>query len=116
MYDVAIIGAGISGCLIAHRLSKYNLKVAVFEKDNDVAEGASGANSAIIHSGHDPLDNTLKARFNVEGNRMYESLCDEIGAAFKRIGALVVAVSEKEAEALDILYNRARSRDRMRNA
>lgn len=111
MYDVAIIGAGISGCLIAHRLSKYNLKVAVFEKDNDVAEGASGANSAIIHSGHDPLDNTLKARFNVEGNRMYEALCNEIGAAFKRIGALVVAVSEKEAEALDILYNRARSRD-----
>ena len=58
MYDVTIIGAGIVGSLIAHNLSKFNLEVLVLEKENDVAEGATGANSAMVHSGHDPKPQT----------------------------------------------------------
>ena len=70
MYDITIIGAGITGSLIAHGLSKYDLKVLVLEKENDVAEGATGANSAMVHSGHDPKPGTLKCKYNLLGNRM----------------------------------------------
>ena len=67
MYDVLIIGAGVIGASIARELSKYQLKVIVLEKENDVCEGTSCANSAIIHSGYDPVPGTLKAKLNVEG-------------------------------------------------
>ena len=56
--DITIIGAGITGSLIAHALSKFDLRVLVLEKENDVAEGATGANSAMVHSGHDPKPDT----------------------------------------------------------
>lgn len=111
MYDVAIIGAGISGSLIAHELSKYDLKIAVFEKEADMAQGASGANSAIVHSGHDPIDRTLKAKFNVLGNRMFKGLCEELQVAYKEIGAFVCATNKQEEETLMTLYERAKSRD-----
>ena len=74
MYDVIIIGAGITGTLIARELSKYNLSVGVLEKCNDVGNATTNANSAIIHSGYDPVPGTLKAKFNVLGNPMYDQL------------------------------------------
>ena len=61
MYDVIIIGAGITGTLIARQLSCYDLRVAVVERCSDVADGATMANSAIVHTGYDPEDGTLKA-------------------------------------------------------
>ncbi len=111
MFDVIIIGAGIVGCFVARDLSKYNLNVLVLEKGNDVSVGATMANSAIIHSGHDPLDGTLKAKLNVEGNKMYEAVCKELNCSFKRIGAYVLASSDEEIEQLHILYQRAINRD-----
>ena len=68
MFDILIIGAGITGTMIARELSKYFLKVGVIEKDNDVGNKTTNANSAIIHSGYDPVPGTLKAKFNVLGN------------------------------------------------
>ena len=65
MYDVAIIGCGVIGSSIAYRLSKFNLKTVVLEKENDVAMGATRANSAIIHAGYDPAEGTLMAKLNV---------------------------------------------------
>ncbi len=103
MYDITIIGAGIIGSLIAHRLSKYNLNVLLLEKDNDVCNGATCANSAMIHSGHDPKTGTLKCKYNVLGNRMYPDLCKELQVAYKQIGAFVVATSKDEEEKLEIL-------------
>ncbi|SJZ79809.1 NAD(P)/FAD-dependent oxidoreductase [Anaerorhabdus furcosa] len=111
MFDVIIIGSGIVGSLIARALSKYEINVVVLEKGNDVAIGATMANSAIIHSGHDPLDGTLKAKLNVEGNQMYESVCKELNCSFKRIGAYVLATSDEEVEQLLILYKRAKDRN-----
>ncbi|MEG0239173.1 NAD(P)/FAD-dependent oxidoreductase [Anaerorhabdus sp.] len=111
MFDVIIIGAGIVGCFIAKDLSRYDLKVLVLEKGNDVAIGATMANSAIIHSGHDPLDGTLKAKLNLEGNKMYESICKELNCSFNRIGAYVLATSDEEVEQLNLLFKRAQSRD-----
>lgn len=103
MYDITIIGVGIIGSLIAHRLSKYNLNVLLLEKDNDVCNGATCANSAMIHSGHDPKTGTLKCKYNVLGNRMYPDLCKELQVAYKQIGAFVVATSKDEEEKLEIL-------------
>lgn len=107
MYDVMIIGAGITGSLIAKELSHYQLQVAILEKDNDVANEATAANSAIIHSGHDPKDGTLKAKLNVRGNQLFEALCKELQVDFMRCGGLVVAVTEEELAQLDLLYQQA---------
>jgi len=111
MYDIAIIGAGITGSFLAHDLSGYQLKIAVIEKCSDVANGATMANSAIIHSGHDPKKGTLKAKLNVRGNRMYEKVCVDLGVHFKRTSAFVVATSQEENETLEQLYNQATSRE-----
>ena len=111
MYDVVIVGAGISGCFIARDLSRYQLSVAVVEKANDVANGATMANSAIVHSGHDPKPGTLKAKLNVEGNRMYEDICKELHVDFQRVGAYVVASCEEQLPHLEELYNQAKERN-----
>lgn len=107
MYDVIIIGAGISGTTIARELSKYDLKIIVLEKEFDVATEATMANSAIIHSGHDPLPGTLKAKFNVLGNRMYKQMSDELDIPYLPCGGMVIASSEEELKTLDMLYERA---------
>lgn len=96
MYDIAIIGAGVVGASIFRELTKYNLKVAVLEKEKDVSMGTSKANSAIVHAGYDPKEGTLMAKFNVKGNEMFDDLCKELSVPFKRNGSLVVAHSEEE--------------------
>ncbi|HPW41785.1 MAG TPA: FAD-dependent oxidoreductase, partial [Bacillota bacterium] len=75
MYDIAVIGAGITGCSIARELSRYNVRILLIEKNSDVADGTTKANSAIVHAGYDAKPGTLKARFNVPGALMYEKLC-----------------------------------------
>jgi glycerol-3-phosphate dehydrogenase len=107
MYDIIIIGAGINGALLAQRLSKYQLKLAIIEKDNDVGNEATAANSAIIHAGHDPIEGSLKAQLNVRGNRLWEDLCEELAVDFIRNGAFVVATKEHELEQIKILHQRA---------
>lgn len=111
MFDIVIIGAGITGSLIAYELSKYELNVLVLEKENDVAEGATGANSAMIHSGHDPKKGTLKCKYNVLGNRMYPQLCKDLQVAYDSIGAFVVATSDEEKEKIDVLVNQCIERE-----
>lgn len=108
MYDIAIIGSGISGSFIARELSKYNVKVAVFEKQNDVANGTTMANSAIVHSGYDPEPGTNKARLNVLGNQMYEAICKELNVDFDRIGSLTVATSDEDLATLEMLQKRSK--------
>lgn len=110
MYDIIIIGAGINGALLAQRLSKYQLRIAILEKDNDVGNEATAANSAIIHAGHDPKEGSLKATLNVRGNHLWEGLCQELGVDFLRNGAFVVAVSEHELDTLQSLYQQAQTR------
>ncbi|SNR99837.1 FAD dependent oxidoreductase [Anaerovirgula multivorans] len=91
MFDIAVIGAGITGTFIARELSKYQLRVVIIEKDNDVANRTTKANSAIVHAGYDAAEGTLKAKLNVRGNEMYEVVCKELQVPFKRIGSLVIA-------------------------
>ena len=69
MYDIIIIGAGVSGCACARELSRYDAKILVVEKEEDVCCGTSKANSAIVHAGYDAAHGSLMAKLNVEGSR-----------------------------------------------
>lgn len=106
MYDITVVGAGITGTFIARELSKYQLKVLLVDKENDVANGTTKANSAIVHAGYDATEGTLKAKFNVRGNELYENICKELDVPFKRIGSLVLAFNHKEMETVKELYER----------
>lgn len=106
-FDVIVIGAGVVGAFIARKLSFYNLKVAILEKENDVGNVTSMANSAIIHSGYDPVPGSLKARFNVLGNRMFKSLCEKLDVHFVECGSLTLAMSKEEDEILKKLKIRS---------
>lgn len=102
-YHVAIIGGGIIGSAIAWVLSKYKLDVVVFEMGSDVASGASKANSGVLHSGINSPPSTLKARFCVEGNKMFQSLANELGFPVQWVGKYVIAKNEEEIKELEQL-------------
>lgn len=106
MFDVAIIGGGVIGCATAYKLSKYNLKVCVIDKENDVAMGATRANSAIIHAGYDPEPETVMARLNVEGVKQAKELTKILNVPYKNIGSMVLAFSEEERETVKKLFDR----------
>ena len=78
MYDVAIIGAGVVGGMIARKLAAYRLRLVLIEKGHDVATGATAANSAIVHAGFDAKEGTLKAKLNVRGSEMMAQICEEL--------------------------------------
>lgn len=106
MKDVVIIGAGVIGSFIAHELCRYKLDVLVIEKGGDVASGATMANSAIIHSGYDPIPHSLKAKYNVEGNKLYDEICEKLDVPFARIGSWTLAFTQDEYEELKKLQKR----------
>ena len=108
MYDILIIGAGVTGCFIARELSRYNLNVIVLEKNNDVGNETTAANSAIVHSGYDPVPGSLKAKLNVLGNSMFDKVCDELDVSFKRIGSITLALDDAQLETLKELQERAK--------
>ncbi len=110
MYDIIIIGAGITGTMLARDLSAYQLKVALLDKENDIANGTTMANSAIVHTGYDPKDGSLKARLNVAGAKRYEQICRDLGCKYKVTGAYIAACGEDEEEHLKILEKNAAGR------
>lgn len=101
--DVLIIGAGIMGCALARVLSRYQCTVTVVERAGDVAEGASKANSGIVHAGFDAHTGSQKAIYNVKGAEMYPSLCQELDVPYKQTGAYVLAFREEDRETLAML-------------
>ncbi|WP_026495282.1 NAD(P)/FAD-dependent oxidoreductase [Butyrivibrio sp. WCD3002] len=106
MYDVIIIGAGVSGSAVAREVSRYNVSACVLEKCEDVCEGTSKANSAIVHAGFDAEEGSLMAKLNVEGNEMMDQLSRDLDIPFKRNGSLVVCVHKEEIDGLKTLYDR----------
>lgn len=106
MYDIVIIGAGVSGACIARELSRYQASVCVLEKEEDVCCGTSKANSAIIHGGYDAQPGTLKAKLNVLGNEMMDQLARELDIPFVRCGALVVCTEKRRLHELEKLLKR----------
>lgn len=108
IYDAVIIGGGVIGCSIARYLSKFKGTFIVLEKHSDVGDETSSANSAIVHSGYDPKPGTLKAKFNVLGNKMMGDLCKELDVDFRRIGSITLALNEDDLETLKMLLERAK--------
>lgn len=105
LYDVIIIGAGVTGSSCARELSRYDLKIAVLERCEDVCCGTSKANSGIVHSGIDCKTGTLMQEMNIKGNAMMEQLSRDLDFDFKRNGSLIVCFSEEDMPRLEALYN-----------
>lgn len=106
MYDVVIIGAGVSGAAIARELSRYKVKACVLEKEEDVCCGTSKANSGIVHAGYDAETGSLMAQMNIQGNIMMEDYAEELDVPFVRNGSLVVCIHEEDKETLRKLYDK----------
>jgi glycerol-3-phosphate dehydrogenase len=106
MIDVAIVGAGVSGASVAQRLSAYRLSVALLEREADVSFGVSKANSGIVHAGFHHASDTLKARLEVHGNLLFDSLKADLGFPFSRCGAIVAAFSYEQMQTVGELYAR----------
>ena len=107
MYDVSIIGAGVVGSAIARELSKYDLFVALIEKESDVATGASKANTGIVHGGYVAKAGTLKGELCIKGNSMYQKLNEELNFGYKKTGGLVLAFDEEDEKTLEKIYQNA---------
>lgn len=104
MYDIIIIGAGVTGCAVARFLSRYKAKVCVVERCEDVCCGTSKANSAIVHAGFDAEHGTLMAKMNLQGNLMMPQLAKDLDFSFIQNGSLVVCMSEEDLPRLQKLY------------
>lgn len=109
--DVVIIGGGIVGACIARELSKYYVKAILVEKEVDVASGVSKANTGIVHAGYNPEPGTLRAKLNILGSKLYESITKELDVPYKKIGSLVLAFEEEEVKALKKLMDRGKKNE-----
>ena len=105
--DIIIAGAGVTGCAVARVLSRYDADIVVIDRGADVAEGASKANSGIVHAGFDAHPGTLKAELNVKGAQMYPELCEELGVPYSQPGALVIGFTEEDRATLERLVDQA---------
>ena len=105
MYDILIIGAGVTGCAVARQLCHYQGKFAVLEAAEDVADGASKANSGIVHAGFDAKPGTKKAYYNVKGAKMYAKLAKDMNVPYDPIGALVIGFTDEDRETIQKLYD-----------
>ncbi|MDY5440929.1 MAG: NAD(P)/FAD-dependent oxidoreductase [Candidatus Enteromonas sp.] len=108
MEDIIIIGGGVIGAFVARYLSQYSADILVIEKETDVGDVTSMANSAIVHSGVDPVPGTLKAKFNVEGCAMFPSVCKELDVGYGSVGSLNVALTPEDLPQLKALAERGR--------
>lgn len=106
-FDITIIGAGVIGCAIARELSKYSLKIALIEKENDVAKHQSSRNDGMIHPGFAPHPGTKRAYFNVLGNQLYDKLTEELNVPFKRTGEFILLGSNTLKLLTPLFYKRA---------
>ena len=106
LYDVIVIGAGVTGSSVARELSRYNANICVLEKGEDVCTGTSKANSAIVHAGFDAAEGSMMAKMNVRGNEMMTQLAEDLDIPFKRNGAMVVCIHKEALDGLKTLYDR----------
>ncbi len=103
-YQIIIIGAGVVGCSIARKLSRFDLNIMVVDKQSDAAQGASARNSGVIHSGIQVQSGSLKSQLNIKGAKLFPQLCSDLGVAYRRVGKLIVAQESNELAALDKMY------------
>lgn len=104
MFDIIVIGAGVSGCAVARELSRRKANILVVERAEDVCCGTSKANSAIVHAGYDAKHGTLMAKLNVQGSLLMPQLAKELNFSYQRNGSLVVMMNEEDRPNLNALY------------
>ena len=109
MYDVLIIGCGVIGAAAAYELSRYDLKVGIIEKFNDVACGTTKANSAIMHAGYDPAPGLRMASLNRRGIALARDLCRRLDVEYRRLPSLVIAFTERDMKEVEKLYERGKA-------
>ena len=95
-FDIAIVGAGITGCAIARQLARFDLSICVVEAANDIALGASKANGGLVHAGYDPTPGTVKALVNARGCELYGTWAQELGFLFRRTGSMVLGFNDED--------------------
>lgn len=108
IYDIAIIGAGVVGGMIARALSAYKLNICIIEKENDVAMGATKANSAIVHAGFDAVEGSLKAKLNVRGSELMPQVTQELGVKYQKNGSLVIGFTKEDRKVIESLLERGK--------
>lgn len=102
-FDIAIVGAGITGCAIARQLARFDLTICVIEAANDIALGASKANGGLVHAGYDPAPGTVKAQVNARGCELYGAWAQELGFLFRRTGSMVLGFNDEDRAHLEKL-------------
>lgn len=102
-FDIAIVGAGITGCAIARQLARFDLSICVVEAANDIALGASKANGGLVHAGYDPTPGTVKAQVNTRGCELYGTWAQELGFLFRRTGSMVLGFNDEDRAHLEQL-------------
>ena len=105
-YDVLVLGGGIIGCAVAYELSKYNLNIAVIEKEFDIADDISFVNTSIVYDGSETSNNVM-AGLEYIGNILLEDLCEKFNVPFRRIGSLRVVNDDNGVVKLKEMYERA---------
>ncbi len=105
-YDVAIIGGGVVGGMLARELSRYRITLCILEKEEDVAMGTSKANSAIVHAGFDAVPGTWKAKLNVRGCELMPKVTKELGVPYQNNGSMVLAFTDEDLKHIQMLYER----------
>ena len=104
--DIVIAGAGITGVSLARELSRYDVSVTVLDRGEDIAEGATKANSGIVHAGYDAKPGTAKAKYNVRGASMFPALCEGLSVPYRKCGALVIGFDDRDRQTLEELLQR----------
>ncbi|GHV92562.1 FAD/NAD(P)-binding oxidoreductase [Spirochaetia bacterium] len=100
-FDLIIIGGGAVGCAIAYVLSRYDLRIALLERNPDVAMGTSGKNSAVAHAGFNNQPGSLMAKLCVAGNKQFENLCKTLDVPYKKTGKLVIGFNDEDIKIID---------------
>lgn len=106
-YDVTVVGAGVVGAAIARELARLPLRIALVDASDDVGDGTSKANTAILHTGFDAVPDSLESRLVREGHRLLSAYAAESGIPVEPLGALLVAWDEEQAAALPGLADKA---------
>lgn len=106
-YDVAIIGAGVVGCALAYKLSKYKLKILLLDKNYDVGEATSKGSSAIVHTGFDAPVGTLESTLVTKASKEWPQLAKKLKIPFEVCGALLLAINEEQEKQLNKVYEKA---------
>lgn len=110
-FDIAIVGAGITGCAIARQLARFDLSICVVEAANDIALGASKANGGLVHAGYDPALGTVKAQVNARGCELYSTWAQELGFLFRRTGSMVLGFNDEDRAHLEKLRQNGLAND-----